>query len=359
MKASDVIQQYKNGERNFRRLNLRGANFKGQNLSGADFSYCQIQGTNFSKANLTGANFTGSKAGLGIYWTLFFFSFSIVFAILAGFTSSIIFTFIIYYFKRKKFPHWFIFICSTTFITIIRTTLSSGVLNKFLNIFFDLTFIQNILRILSKINIIGSGSAVDTQINVAILVIIGIAFFGASVAVIDEPKSGIGSVFICTFILIVILLISLPMFEEKLPILKLTRGELLAGIIGSILGSWFSQQAIVGDKKFHWLWKIYLDLANLGGTHFNEAILTEADFSQTILKGTDFRTKNLIRTKFLGTRFHTTRVAKTILANSMVRDLLINPSSGEGKDFTKTNLRGANLKEANLQRCQFNPSRYQ
>jgi uncharacterized protein YjbI with pentapeptide repeats len=57
MKAVEVIEQYKNGRRDFRGESLRGCNFKNQELSGADFSGCDIRGANFSRANLTGVKF--------------------------------------------------------------------------------------------------------------------------------------------------------------------------------------------------------------------------------------------------------------------------------------------------------------
>ena len=64
MKAAEVIEQYKNGRRDFRGESLRGCNFKNQELSGADFSGCDIRGANFSRANLTEAKFEKAKAGL-------------------------------------------------------------------------------------------------------------------------------------------------------------------------------------------------------------------------------------------------------------------------------------------------------
>ena len=53
MKVSQVIQEYKDGKRDFQRLNLREANFSGKDLSGI----------NFKEATLIGKNFTGAKAG--------------------------------------------------------------------------------------------------------------------------------------------------------------------------------------------------------------------------------------------------------------------------------------------------------
>ncbi|MEB3192295.1 MAG: pentapeptide repeat-containing protein [Snowella sp.] len=64
MKAADVIEQYKNGRRDFRSQSLRGCNFKNQDLSAADFSGCDLRGANFSRANLTKVKFEKAKAGL-------------------------------------------------------------------------------------------------------------------------------------------------------------------------------------------------------------------------------------------------------------------------------------------------------
>ncbi len=38
VKASEVVKRYQQGERDFRRVSLRGQSFKGKDLSGADFS---------------------------------------------------------------------------------------------------------------------------------------------------------------------------------------------------------------------------------------------------------------------------------------------------------------------------------
>ena len=43
MKASEVVNKYATGERDFRNANLRGLSFKNQDLSGADFSGADIR----------------------------------------------------------------------------------------------------------------------------------------------------------------------------------------------------------------------------------------------------------------------------------------------------------------------------
>ena len=56
MKASEVINKYAKGERNFQGANLRGLSFKEKDLSGADFS-----GADLSEANLQDADLSRAK----------------------------------------------------------------------------------------------------------------------------------------------------------------------------------------------------------------------------------------------------------------------------------------------------------
>ena len=87
MKAAAVIEQYKNGRRDFRGESLRGGNLRGADLAGADFSGCDIRGANFSRANLTGVKFAGAKAGLPKRWLLFLLEFALALIVIASFLS--------------------------------------------------------------------------------------------------------------------------------------------------------------------------------------------------------------------------------------------------------------------------------
>lgn len=64
VEADQILRRYRQGERDFSRLDLRGLSFQGCDLSGADFSQADLRGTNFRRSMLRGVNFMGAKTGL-------------------------------------------------------------------------------------------------------------------------------------------------------------------------------------------------------------------------------------------------------------------------------------------------------
>ncbi|MBC1191793.1 pentapeptide repeat-containing protein [Microcystis aeruginosa BLCCF108] len=73
--ARKVINQYKEGRRDFRNLDLRNSSFKKQDLCDADFSGSDIRGCSFEGATLENANFSSVITGFSrFYWFNLFVS---------------------------------------------------------------------------------------------------------------------------------------------------------------------------------------------------------------------------------------------------------------------------------------------
>lgn len=60
LSASELLQRYRTGDRDFRRCRLAGFDARGADLRQADFSSADLQGANFSDADLRAAAFVGA-----------------------------------------------------------------------------------------------------------------------------------------------------------------------------------------------------------------------------------------------------------------------------------------------------------
>ena len=75
MKAEELLRRYRQGERNFAGVKLRGQSFQEQDLLGA----------NFSQETLIGANFSRAEAGLQRRWVVILILLIVLLASVAGF----------------------------------------------------------------------------------------------------------------------------------------------------------------------------------------------------------------------------------------------------------------------------------
>ncbi len=101
-------------------------------------------------------------------------------------------------------------------------------------------------------------------------------------------------------------------------------------------------------SKQSWIRPHITSYAALIGTRFYEADLTEAYFTEAILKNTDFSNAILTRTSWYSCKqLEYARVGNSILSDASVRDLLVT-GNGANKSYANANLREANLTGANL-----------
>lgn len=317
--------------------NLRGCSFKGQNLEGANFSGADIRGVDFSSANLRGANFTGAKAGLKSYGIFIFSILLLLVAGLSGFTAGIAITFATYFFLSLKPRIFTVFVASFFFICFVRTVL----------------------------NVTYGPVAVNIQLVAAVAIVLAVVAVGAPAAAVDEPEAKIGAIVVSgvmsmLFVLAVALNSSVTgneAFSTTLIGNGLLRtlvkggawfGGVVGGMVGAALGSYVGQLALNRDKRFRWIWKITIAFASTEGTSFRGADLTNANFTQAVLKSTDFRSAILTHTCwYQAKKLDCIRPGTTYLSNVQLQQWLIH-GQGQYKNFARQDLRGVNLQRVNL-----------
>ncbi|MDJ0696485.1 pentapeptide repeat-containing protein [Mastigocoleus sp. MO_188.B34] len=353
MKASEVLRRYKEGERDFCRVNLRGQSFKGQNLSGADFSYADIRSTNFSCAKLQGANFTGAKAGLQKRWALILLMLSWFLSVISFFLflhneSLIMYTVNLSASPENKVTGWVALIVTIiVYIVIINQGIEAS------------------LVFVIVIAIVGAGARVFVGV---------IAFAGATAfAKVELVKLVVGSGAFGAFagvVTIIEVFVGTVAFAGAATVagakaglkagafagsVTITVAGIVAGaivvilaIVGAIISSLIAYQAIKENDKYTLVRNFAVAFAAIGGTSFRAADLTDANFTSAQLKSTDLRGAKLIRTCFNKTKLlNRVRPGTSYLQHPQICKLL-STRQGQDKNFDRLDLRGINLKAALL-----------
>jgi len=338
--------------------NLRGRNFRGQDLTGANFSHADIRGANFSNAILKGANFTGAKAGLQKRW--------LIFQLIVLFLLNIIFNFVTAVLNGIAIEIFFapdciqqsntIFIGTATItalITVFYAIASQGLTTKALGI------ISVATAVVGNFSAAGAGSAVVTFVIAVAIAIAGTISVAVTViltgfvagVVISAVATAVGAAIVATAAG------SVPTAGSTaaVAIAGSTAGSTAAVAIGGILlGLDVAWQSSKGDEKFALARTIGVAFGAIGGTSFCGADLTNADFTKTILKSTNFNhTKQnktiLHQVCWSGSKkLDRARLGTSILANPAVCELLIT-RNGYKKSYKNADLYNANLKGINLE----------
>jgi uncharacterized protein YjbI with pentapeptide repeats len=338
MKAAEVIEQYKNGRRDFQGESLRGCNFKNQDLSGADFSGCDLRGANFSGANLTEAKFEGAKAGLRKRWMIFLLLVALVLIVILSFFSALIGVLVADIFDSSR-----------------RENQIAGWVSFVFPLFFCiLTWRKNILAGAGAVA--GIAVAVTGAAGAVAPVVIGGVLIGivAVTVTIVGAVAGMVTITIVGAVAGVVAVTGAVAIAVTVTVTGGVGGGVAVVVAGAfpLFFTWIGWLTLKQEHRDPWLRRIVIAFAGLGGTSFFHANLTATDFTGSTLKSTNFNQAILNKTIFKqAIKLELARPGKTLLINPQVRELLINPSTGAGQDLSKADLRGANLDGANLQKA--------
>ncbi len=340
--------------KNFANQRLRGRVFRDQDLREADFRGADIRGADFRGAHLRGANFQGARAGLRPRWQLVATLVAGALVLLSGVLSALGGLHIGYLFTDEVTQQFTALPGVVTLLTpliLVLIIARKGLLESL----GSLTFVAAIVLMLS-----GLGT-----------VFIDLADFfnyadtlGAAIAVAIHT---IISVVVVYPVLFAILLLTLRSIPVVLGILTLAVGCGLVPIVlrysnweafafsggGAIayllMGFYIAWRAVAGDPNQQVVKHIAVVLLAKGGTRFDRADLTEANF-----RGATLRQTSLHRATLRYTQFHLVQylneaiVSGTILRDERVRSLLVS-HRGSGRSFTGCDLNHTDLAYADLE----------
>ena len=316
--AAEVLRKYAQGERDFRRLDLRLESFKGENLAGADFSGCDIRSADFSKTNLTGAKFIEVRAGKQQQWAIRLFLFSLVLLGLLG---------LLYWLEVIPFP-------LATFLKTNNIEISWFFLFTTITYMIFLDAIRN-HEINKKLVHFLSNSNLNSNSALALL-------FASTLGPIITSISPL--------VLFLVLFLGLVLFlrlTSALPLAFLL--SLASALVAILLGNYLDWCSLKGTYRDPWIHNLAVVFTTINGTTFDGANLTDADFTQANLQSTSFQEAILIHTRWHKIKnLDWTRIDdNSILAKKKIRNLLIS-GNGVRKSYERANLRGSNLAGVNL-----------
>ncbi|NEO74616.1 pentapeptide repeat-containing protein [Moorena sp. SIO3H5] len=301
MKSQTILARYAQGERDFRKVNLRGQSFQGRNLSGADFSEADLRGANFKNAMLRGTKFRQAKAGLQRSWSIAILLVSSIALILSGITSfygGSYTAFIVNYVKGANLI--FAWIGLVAIIVLFVVILNQGI-ETVQALVVGFVFAFAIAVALAGAFSLAFPFALAFALGLPWVIALAVATTGAAMEVFDGVLVGILGLLVAVGGAVAgvygIQQLALPF--ARTGSLGFQLASSLAGTLAfllSLLGSYLGWDALNENPKHAWIRKNAIALAATGGTSFYNADLTDADFTGATLKSTDLRKANLTGT---------------------------------------------------------------
>ena len=354
MKGQQVSQLYAQGRRDFRGQNLRHQSFQGQNLSGADFSYADIQGTNFKGTALLEVKFRGAKAGLPKAWVVILSGTAWLLSVFLGLSLVLVGYFVLLFFNMSTPEDANTGWAALALMLILVFIGGRRGIERGWGAFVDTIEIAIVGIIIGVVS--GLANVVTLLGTLAIAGVLA----GFAGAILFASAVAFGVIFAVTKRLAWVM--SLTKVLTVAVTASAIAGYISGGVSAMAIASavlvtfWFDYigwQAIQGNKKYVLIHNLAVNLAAMGGTSFRHADLTDANFINAHLKGTDFRQAKLTRTRWRGAKqLDQVRGGNTYLENPQIRELL-QTGQGQNQNYDFQDLRGLSLQNANLAGASF------
>lgn len=380
MKARELIQRYRQGERDFRGVDLRdqslrGANLQSIDLSGANLIRTDLRGTKLDKAQLISTDFDSAHIGTQRRWIapvllssllLSIVTYFLLGAFLAAFFTAILESSANIFDLRNSVAEvaagalglWMI---ATTFWVYYRQgflaalgAVAGAVAGAFAiaitiavaiavaSTGTDTSAVSAALA--SAISVSFAGSVAITfagAISVAFAIAFTIAFvvansrtFAFTIAIATAGTVAVAATFTGT------------VAEDSVSIPSLV---FITVLLTTAVNYLVAYRAVNGDSRDRLVRDVSVRLLSLGGTSFRQANLTNASFTHAVVKAGHFQDAILHRTRFhLARKLHLSRTSGTVLNNRTVLDLLVSLKPDSDHPYVGLNLKGAYLNHADL-----------
>lgn len=370
--VTELKHRYRNGERHFAGMNLKGASLRGMNLrdidlTGADLSHSDLRGTNFTNAKLVRANLNGAKTGTLRYWVLPKLLVAWILTGLSSFLSTCIW---IYFALQLVNPYGADSPTSTVSGDLLVGITGLGILIGFLLFTYYQGISASLRLAIAAFAIAGavasgllfivvglSGFLFTFSVIFAFVFVFVVTFAGTVAVAVAGHVAGKGAIAIAGITAVAFAIVGAFVMglSSGNPIKGVfTVSIAVAVILITLIPSYqLSHRALKGDPRDQVVRTIAVWCASLGGTQFRGADLTDANCSQATLKGAHLYGATLTRTNLhLAKQVNLARLGKTILSDFAVQDLLIT-LRGAGKSYIGCNLKGAYLAGADLADANF------
>ncbi|NEO59945.1 MAG: pentapeptide repeat-containing protein [Moorea sp. SIO1F2] len=306
MKAQTILARYAQGERDFRKVNLRGQSFQGRNLSGADFSDADLRGANFKNAMLRGTKFRQAKAGLQRSWSIVILlvsSIALILSAIASFYGGSYAAFIVNYVQGSNLI--FAWIALVAIIVLFFVILGQGI-QTVQALVVGLVFAFAVAVAVAGAFGLAFPFALAFALGLPLVIALAVATTGAAVEVFDGVLIGVLGLLVAVggAVAGVYAIQQLALPFARTGTLGFQLASSLAGTLAfllALLGSYLGWGALTEDPKHAWIRTNAIAFAATGGTSFYNADLTDADFTGATLKNTDLRQANLTGTSLENT----------------------------------------------------------